>query len=240
MEETKKIRKREEISVEDTWAIEDMYPSDEAWDQELLSLNEDKQTLTGFAGHLAESAETLYAYLENMERVNAKMELLANYCSRRADVDTRNSTYQAMSGRFMNTAVGLGAACSFETPEIMAISDETLDQFYGQEPKLARYRRYLSDLRRRREHVLSPAEEKLLASAGEMAGAPSKIFGAFANADLTFPDAVDAKGNAYPLSSGTFVMYEESEDRQLRRSAYENLYHTLGGFKNTAAAILDA
>ena len=240
MAETKKIPARSEIALEDKWAIEDLYPSDAAWEQELLTLKDDEAFLASFAGHLADGAEKLYAYLERMEQVNAKAELLANYCMRKADEDTRNATYQAMSGKFMSVVVGLSAACSFETPELMAIEEDTLDGFYKAYPALERYRRYLTDLRRRKEHILSPAEEKLLASAGEMAQAPDNIYGSFADADMTFPDAVDAEGNRHPLTQGTFVACEESTDRVLRKSAYENLYHTFAGFKNTAAAILNA
>ena len=185
-----KIRKRSEIPVEDTWALEDLYATDSAWEAELATIAEDQAYMTGFAGRLAESGEVLYTYLERMEQVNAKGELLANYCMRKSDEDTRNGTYQAMVGKFMSMIVGFSAATSFETPELMAITDEQLDAFYAAEPRLERYRRYLTDLRRRKEHVLSPAEEKLLAAAGEMAQAPQKSYGAFANADIKFEDAV--------------------------------------------------
>ena len=240
MEETTKIRKRSEIPVEDTWALEDLYATDEAWEQELATLADDEKALTAFAGMLGDSAENLYGYMEKTEAVNAKAELLANYCMRKADQDTREATYQAMVGKFMSVIVGLSAATSFETPEIMAISDETLDGFYEAYPALERYRRYLTDLRRRKEHVLSPAEEKLLAAAGEMAQAPDNIYGMFADADITFPDAVDSEGKPHPLNQGTFVPYESSPDRVLRKSAYENLYHSFAKFKNTAAATLNA
>ena len=240
MAETTKIRKRSEIPMEDTWALEDLYPSDEAWEQELATLAQNQKELTGFAGKLGDCAQNLYAYLETTEKVNAKIELLANYCMRKADQDTREAAYQAMVGKFMSVYVGLSAATSFETPEIMDISDEKLDGFYTACPKLERYRRYLTDLRRRKAHILSPAEEKLLAAAGEMSQAPDNIYGMFADADISFPDAVDADGNAHPLNQGTFVPYQESPDRVLRKSAYENLYHTFGKFKNTAAAILNA
>ena len=240
MSETTKIRKRSEIPVEDTWAIEDLYATDEAWEQELSTLSEDEKVLTAFAGKLGENAENLYAYMEKTEAVNAKAELLANYCMRRADVDTRDATYQAMVGKFMSVVVALSAATSFETPEIMAISDETLDNFYAELPKLERYRRYLTDLRRRKEHVLSPAEEKLLAATGEMAQAPDNIYGMFADADISFPDAIDAEGKPHQLTQGTFVPCQESPDRVLRKSAYENLYQGFAKFKNTAAATLNA
>ena len=238
--EDNKIRQRHEIPVEDTWALEDLYATDSAWEAELATIAEDQAYMTGFAGRLAESGEVLYTYLERMEQVNAKGELLANYCMRKSDEDTRNGTYQAMVGKFMSMIVGFSAATSFETPELMAITDEQLDAFYAAEPRLERYRRYLTDLRRRKEHVLSPAEEKLLAAAGEMAQAPQKSYGAFANADIKFEDAVDAEGKKHPLSQGTFVPLEECSDRVLRKSAYENLYHGFGNFKNTAASMLNA
>ena len=89
-----------------------------------MNRGEDEKILTSFDGKLVDSAETLCAYLEKTEAVNAKAELLANYCMRRADVDTRDATYQAMVGKFMSVVVGLSAATSFETPELMAIADD--------------------------------------------------------------------------------------------------------------------
>ena len=240
MEEKTKIRSRNEIPVEDTWAIEDLYVNDEAWEKELASLEEDKALLSSFAGRLAESGETLCQYLENMERVNAKGELLGNYCFRKADVDTRDAAYQAMAGKFMSVVVGLGAAISFETPEIVAISEEKLEAFYSACPGLERFRRYLNDVRRLKEHILSPAEEKILAAANELAQSPDNIYGMFADADIKFPDAADSEGNMHPVSQGSFVACEESADRVLRKNAYESLYHSFGAFKNTAAGILNA
>jgi len=240
MEEIKKIPQRSEINNADKWAIEDLYATDEAWEADLKLLEQAGDSLCQYAGKLGESADALLAYLTEMEKTNAKGELLGNYCMRKADEDTRVAKYQAMKGQFMNVVVSLGAKISFETPEIMNISDEKLDAFYAERPGLERYRRYLTNMRRRREHILSPAEEKLLAAAGEMAGTPDDIYGAFADADIAFPDAVDSNGGKHPLSQGTFVACEESPDRELRRSAYENLYNTFGAYKNTAASILNA
>ena len=240
MDQIKKIPQRSEIPVEDKWATEDLYPSDEAWEAELATLEADKAAFVSYAGRLGESGETLYNYLKLEEDVGIKFSRLANYCMRKADEDTRNPVYQAMRGKFMGVAVAMGAARSFETPEIMAISDETLERFYAECPALERYRRALTNERRMKEHTLSPAEEKLLAAAGEMSNAPDDIYGAFADADITFADAVDSQGNKHPLRQGNFVSYEESPDRQLRKSAYENLYDSFANYKNSAAAMLNA
>ena len=240
MEEIKRIRSREEIPAEYKWATEDLYPSDEAWEAELATLSEDQAYLTGFAGRLGESAEILCTYLTAMENMTAKAQKLSAYSMRKSDEDTRNPRYQAMSGRFMSAYVALNTACSFDIPEIMAISDAQLEGFYADCSALERYRRYLTNERRMKPHTLSAAEEKLLTAAVEMSKVPGNLFSTFSNADLTYPDAVDGEGKPHPLSNGTFVMLERSPDRELRRSAYENLYDTLDSFKNTAAGLLNA
>ena len=240
MSNSETIRARDQIPQEDTWALEDLYPSDESWEQALSALTARQAEAAAFAGKLGESGETLCAFLHLVEDVDGQTELLANYAMRKADQDTRNATYQAMVGKLMGVLTAVGAAFSFATPEIMAIPEEALEGFYKAAPGLERYRRYLNNERRRREHTLSAAEERLLAAAGEMANAPETVFGAFLNADMRYPDAVDSEGKPHALSQSTFVPLEESGDRALRKSAYENLYNTLGGMRNTAAGLLDA
>ena len=240
MEDNKRIRSREEIPEEDKWNLADLFATDEDWEAELKTVAGDQAYLAAFAGKLAQTPENLCTYLQRSEEVGVKADRLGNYCMRKADQDTRNATYQAMNGRFTGVFVALQAATSFDTPEIMAISDEVLEKFYAEYPALERYRRYLTDLRRRKAHTLSAAEERLLAAAGEMADAPDNIFSSFAYADLTFADVVDAGGGKYPVTQGTFVSLEESSDRQLRISAYESLYDGYGAFRNTAAAMLNA
>ena len=240
MSNSEAIRTRDQIPQEDTWALEDLYPSDESWEQALSALTARQSEAAAFAGKLGESGETLCAFLHLVEDVDGQTELLANYAMRKADQDTRNAAYQAMVGKLMGVLTAVSAAFSFATPEIMAIPEEALEGFYKAAPALERYRRYLNNERRRREHTLSAAEERLLAAAGEMANAPETVFGSFLNADMRYPDAVDSEGKPHALSQSTFVPLEESGDRALRKSAYENLYNTLGGMRNTAAGLLDA
>ena len=239
MSEMKKIWKREEIPVEHTWATEDLYASDELWEEDLAVMIEDGKHLASFAGKL-NNAEDLYAFLYADEMADLRIGRLAGYCMRKGDEDTRNSTYQAMTGKFRSVMVKIGSDCSFATPELMAISDEDMERFYAEKPELERYRRYLTNMRRLKAHTLSAAEERILAAAGEVAGAPSNIYSMFANADIKFPDAVDAQGNTHAVRQGTFVGLEESADRILRKSAYESLYGSFNDYKNTAAGLLNA
>ena len=234
------IRERKDIPLKDTWALEDLYATDADWEKALARMQARMPELSEFEGRLAQNGQTLCAFLALLEELDTQAESLGNYAMRRGDQDTRDANYQAMNGKFISAVTELSAGLSFATPEIMAIPEESLEGFYADCPRLERYRRYLTDQRRKKAHTLSAPEERLLAAAAEMAGAPDSIYSSLLNADLTYPDALDSEGKPHSLSQSTFVPLEESGDRVLRKSAYENLYHTLNGMRNTAAGLLDA
>ena len=234
------IRERKDIPQKDTWALEDLYATDADWEKALARMQARMPELSEFEGKLAQNGQTLCAFLALLEELDTQAESLGNYAVRRGDQDTRDANYQAMNGKFISAVTELSAGLSFATPEIMDIPEESLESFYADCPRLERYRRYLTDQRRKKAHTLSAAEERLLAAAAEMAGAPDSIYSSLLNADLTYPDAIDSEGKPHSLSQSTFVPLEESGDRVLRKSAYENLYRTLNGMRNTAAGLLDA
>ena len=233
------IPKRSEVPEEMTWNLKDMFESDQAWMAEYEAMKEFPAKIAAFQGTLARSAQDLLAWFRLQDEIELRLSVLMGYASCKGDEDTGNSFYQDVRGKAMNVYVSIASAASFATPEIMAIADETLDRFYAQQPELETYRRSLYQIRRRKDHILSPAEERLLASAGEMANASENIAGVFRNADQIFPDVTDSQGNVHPLTDATFVPLLTSPDRELRRRAFETYYKQLGQYKNTIAATLD-
>ena len=222
------------------WAIEDLFPSDESWEAELTSLRELMTRLPAYQGKLGTSAETLYEYMQLDETLSVLLDRLANYAQRRSDEDTRIARYQAMTDAITAAWVEASSASSFETPELLSIPDETLDEFYRQQPKLTLYRRYFDNIRRKRAHILSPAEEKLLSGTGEMAQSPDNIYSMFSDADLKFRDAVDSQGVPHPVTQSSFVQLLEKPDRVLRRDAFTSFYEPLSQFRHSLAATLSA
>lgn len=233
------IPKRSEVPEEMTWNLKDMFESDQAWMAEYEAMKEFPAKIAAFQGTLARSAQDLLAWFRLQDEIELRLSVLMGYASCKGDEDTGNSFYQDVRGKAMNVYVSIASAAAFATPEIMAIADETLDQFYAQQPELETYRRSLYQIRRRKDHILSPAEERLLASAGEMANASENIAGVFRNADQIFPDVTDSQGNVHPLTDATFVPLLTSPDRELRRRVFETYYKQLGQYKNTIAATLD-
>ncbi|MBR5343471.1 MAG: oligoendopeptidase F [Oscillospiraceae bacterium] len=232
--------KRSEVPEELTWNLKDMFDSDEAWMAEYESLQQLPAQILAYRGRLGESAETLLEFLRAQDELELRFAPFFGYASCKNDQDQADARYQDMRGKAMSCIIAISSAASFATPEIMAIDEDRLNLFYIAQPELETYRRSLYQIRRRKAHILSPEEEKLLAAAGEMAEAPENIGSVFRNADLKFPEVEDSRGEKHALTGGSFVPLEESADRVLRRNAFEALYGRMGEYKNTIAATLDA
>ncbi len=236
----KEIPLRSQQLKENCWAVEDIYPTEEAWSQALSESASLPEELGAYQGKLGESAETLLSYLTRMEEISHQADRLFVYAMLRADEDTANSTHQAMKGKCFSFLVSLSSATAFEGPELVAIPDETLDAFYAQEPGLTKYRRYLTKARLEKPHILSQAEEKLLAGAAEVGAAPSNIFNTLNNADMTFPAVTDSEGVTYPLTNGSYISLMERSDRTLRENAFRSFYGVYESYANTLAASYNA
>ncbi len=234
------IPRRSEVPKEYTWNLGDMFESDEAWLHEYEALKTMPEKIAAFQGRLGESAEELLGFFRLEDELTVRLGKLIGYASCKGDQDTGDSFYQDMRGKSMSAAVTISSASAFAVPEIMAIPEDTLNLFRIARPELQTYERNLYQIRRRAAHILSPAEEKLLAAAGEMADSPDNIGSTFRNAELKFPDVEDGEGVKHQLTNGSFVPLEESSDRVLRRNAFETYYRRIGEFKNTIASTLDA
>ena len=233
------ILPRSEVPEEFTWNLGDMFESDAAWLAEYEALKVYPEKLSAFRGRLGESAAELLAFMKLSDEIDLRVTVLYGYASCKSDQDTANGTYQDYRGKAMATFIAIDGASAFSTPEIMEIPDDTMERFYKDESELETYRRVITKLRRRREHILSPECERILAAAGEMAETPENIGSVFRNADITFPDVTDSQGNTHKLTGGSFVPLLESPDVTLRRNTFETYYNRLGEFKNTVASILD-
>ncbi len=235
-----KIPARSELDPQFTWATTDLYPSDEAWEAEIPKVKAMIDQFKAFQGKLSESARSLLDYMKLEDAFNLLAEPFAYYAFYKQDEDTRSPAGQKMNGQVSNLLVQIGEATAFAVPEILEISDADMDRFYQEAPELEHYRLALTRIRRQKAHTLSKEQEALLASAQKLGQSPSSIYNFLNDADLPFPDAVDQDGNRHPLSQGTFIPMEQSADRALRKSAFENFYSAFGQFRNTFASTLEA
>lgn len=233
-----RIPQRSEVASEYKWKINDIYASDEAWERGLEKARAAAEIIPQYKGQLCVSAQKLLEYMQYDDELTVLLENLINYAQRKNDEDTREARYQDMVSRIETVLVQISGAAAFVTPEILSISDETLDGFYKACPDMELYRLCLDRVRIKREHILSENEERLMALSGELMSSPDNIFSMLNDADMKFPDAVDGEGNSHQVTHGSFIPLMQSDDRALRKSAFMSLYSVYEGYKNTSAAIL--
>ena len=235
-----KIPNRENVPKEYTWALEDLYASTDEWKKDMEKMKAFVPQITSFQGRLGESSKALLDFLKLQDEITILIDSFANYSFRKADEDTKNTTWQGYKDQTSSLYVALAGAFSFAEPEILTISDETLETFLAEEPALEEYRRYLSNIRRKKAHILSNEEERIMAAAGDLMQAPGDINGLLNNADMTFPDVTDKGGNKLPVTHASFIPLMHNSDRNVRKEAFTSLYSTYDSLKNTSAAILSA
>ncbi|MBS7368536.1 MAG: oligoendopeptidase F [Oscillospiraceae bacterium] len=237
---SERIPQRDELPAESKWAINDIYPTDEAWESDFAKASGFAEKIASYKGRLCADSAALLEYMRMDDELSVLLDSLVNYAQRKSDEDTRKAAYQDMVSRVEMLYVSLAGAGAFVTPELLSLSDENMERFYSEQPDLLLYKRVFDIMRKRREHTLSEAEERIMALAGEMAGSPDTIFSMLNDADMKFPDAVDSSGNAHQVTHGSFIPLMQSPDRQLRKSAFQSLYSVYEGHKNTFAATLGA
>ncbi|PVE68014.1 oligoendopeptidase F [Priestia megaterium] len=234
----KKLPSRSEIKVEDTWKLEDIFASDDAWEKEFEEVKALIPQMEKFKGKLGESAQTLYDALQEQDELTMRVSKLYTYAHMRYDQDTTNSFYQGLNDRIKTLYTQIASALSYVTPEILSIEESKIKQYMAEHKELKLYAHALDEITRERPHILSESEEALLAQASEMLGSSSNTFGMLNNADLEFPSIKDENGEEVEITHGRYIRFLESSDRRVREEAFKAVYETYGKFKNTFASTL--
>lgn len=236
----RELPKREEIKMEYRWKIEDLYPNDRKWEEDADIMRKKTEELTRFRNHAGDNSGILLEMLKEDDRASELMEKLYVYANQRLHEDTGNSFYQNMSGKAQKLMDDLSKATAYMAPEILEISDESLERFYEEQPGLRLYRQYLINMRREKKHRLPVREEELLARAASAAGGPSDIYSMFNNADLVFPEITGEDKEKIRITHGRYMTFLRSRDQDVRRAAFQGLHNTYSDFRNTMAATFEA
>lgn len=234
------IKSRDEIELKYQWDLSKIFATDEIFEEQLEAAKGFIPQISAFQGKISQDPQELLAYLKQDDEIGIQLMKLVNYSQRKSDQDTRVGKYQEYVGQVMSLYVSICSAAAWFTPELLTVDEEKMTGFYAACPELELYRRSLDRIFKSRAHTLSPAEEALLASAGEMAQQPDNIYSLLSDADMVFPSAVDSEGKERAITQGSYVPLLYSQDRTLRKSAFEQYYSVYRQFRNSCAAILSA
>lgn len=232
------VLKRKDVPAEHRWKLEDLFASQQAWDQEYQSVKQKLSEIGKFEGKLKDAA-AIKACFELEDELSLHTERLYVYANMKNHEDMADPVYQALSDKSKKLSVEANEAMSFISPEILSLSDDQLGKLVN-DPELAFYKRTLEEMIRQKQHVLGKNEEALMAQVGNLSQAPSTIFGMLNNADLKFPKVKNENGDEIELTHGRYIQFLESRDPVVRKEAFEAVYSTYAKQKNTIAATLAA
>ncbi|WKF67047.1 oligoendopeptidase F [Streptococcus equi] len=229
---------RSHLEEKYTWDLSTIFATDAAWETEADSLSAAIEAARQQAGHLLDSSSSLLDITELQLELARRVEKLYVYASMKNDQDTTVAKYQEYQAKASGIYAKFSEAFSFYEPEFMDLTQETYQAFLAENPELAVYDHFFDKLFKAREHVLSQAEEELLAGAQEIFNGAEETFSILDNADIAFPIVTNDKGEEVELTHGNFISLMESKDRTVRQAAYEAMYSTYEQFQHTYAKTL--
>lgn len=234
----KPLPRREDVPVQDTWDLESMYPTVEAWEAAYRQLESELPALAAFQGRLVESATNLHQFLSLADRLMPELMKIYNYAERKFDVDTTNQEHAARVSRAQGLWARFGATVAFARPEMLTLEPDTIARFMAAEPALKIYKHFFDDLLRQKPHVRSAEVEEVMAQAGEVIATPANIYTVLANADLKFAEARTGTKKRVPVAQGNIEDLLSGPDRTLRKNAWESFADGFLGMKNTFAEVM--
>jgi oligoendopeptidase F len=235
-----KPRARQEVPEEDRWDLTDLYESDEQWEEDLRRSEAFAEEALSWKGRLGESPATLRAAVESLQSHERRLSKLVVYAHLRQDEDLSVSRHGEMFSRATTRVTEYNSAQSFFEPELLSIPDEKMGEWL-ETAELAPYRAWLEERLRYRPHILSPAEERLMAMTSDFARGFTTAFGQLANVDMPdrLPEIEKADGTRVKLTNSNLVPLQQEDDRETRHRAFSGYYGELGGNLNTYGALLD-
>ncbi|MGB4007091.1 MAG: oligoendopeptidase F [Bacillota bacterium] len=232
---------RSEVPVDETWRLDDMFQSMEAWEAELAAVERIIPQVAEFQGRLGDGASVLRKCYETVELLARRFEKISTYAYLRFSEDGTNPVGQELMGRTMAAQARLDSAIAFMRPEILSLPDGTLEGYFSEEPGLETFRRRLELILSDRPYVLSAETETAIAALREVLDAPKMVYEWTKTSDISFEPAVDSEGHEVPVSFATYEeILEVSPDAALRRSAYTSFSRGLARYQNALAGTFAA
>jgi oligoendopeptidase F len=226
-------RERAEISDKYKWNLEDLYSSDEVWNEAKQKLVDRFDEVSGYKGTLANSASELLACLKFSSNVSKEFGRLYSYANMKSDEDVGNSKYLAMKQEIQQLSTDYSSKAAFIRPEIAQMDKDKIDEFIEQKRGLKIYKMPLYDIQRTKAHTLSDKEEKILAQASLLAGGPASIFSVFSNAELPYPEITLSDGTTARLTKAGYAQHRASPNRDDREAVFQAFWDTFTKFKGT-------
>jgi oligoendopeptidase F len=228
---------RGEIQDQYKWRLEDIYESDDAWEDDYKKLEEMIPTISKYKGSLAKNSKNIAECLYHIQDINRLHDKLYVYANMRSHENLSVEKYLEMVDRVGSLGSTIGEVAAFITPELSAIAEDKLKSFMKTDD-LKDYDLYLQNILDGKSHTLSEAEESIMALAETLSSTPENVYEAFKYKDRKAKKIKNENGEDLLLSYGNYSILLENPNRDMRRKAFEGEFSSYNENINTLAAAL--
>ncbi|MDO4671042.1 MAG: oligoendopeptidase F [Aerococcus sp.] len=230
----KEIQPRQNIESSWQWDLTTIFKTDEDWQVAHDAVMADLKVASAYQGTLHQGSAQVRSALAAILKVSQMMERVYVYAHLKHDQDTSVPEYIQMVGQASTMATKVSSELSWFEPEVLQLASEIAAELRTDEA----YGHYFTNLLDKKEHVLNPEGEALLAQAGEVFSASERTFDFLNDTDLKFASVTTKNGKAIKVSHGSFGILLEDSDRTVREQAFHNVYAAYRSVENTMAAIM--
>ena len=234
---TEHVATRAEIPESDKWDLRHLFADVSKWQEDFAWVQQTYPLLRAWKGKLGESAKNLAECLEFEKTIDQKIERLYHFASLQLAEDSANTQYLARVGQIQNLLTKIGETSAFLIPEIQAIPDEKFEKFMA-DLALKEWRIQLHKIRRLKPHVLSEAEERILALGAVALSGYDDAFSQLTDVDMKFGVLTDETGREKPLTQSSYSSFLIKRDHELRKRAFHQFYAEFQDHQYTLATSL--
>ena len=234
----KKMLKRDEIDQKYKWNLTDYYENWEAWDREISEVKELMKKVPEYKGKIRYSCEKFIELIKLEEELNRRAEKLYVYPYMLKDLNSKDEVASIKMQEIQALFTQYSVTVAWMTPEILEIPKETMEKWIEKNEELRDQKFNIMEIYRLQGHVLDAEKEKLLSYYGQYMGSPDDIYGELSISDMKWNEVELSDGYKGPVTNGIYSkVLSTNRNQEDRRKAFEALYSSFDGNKNTYAAI---
>ena len=227
---------RNNIDKKYQWDLSKIYDNIDEFRNDMELVKSELSNFSKFKG-IVYDENSLYDVISLCMNVSRTIGKLQVYTSLLCDEDTSINKNQELKEEVNNLCSEYSKATYFVDADILKLDYDDIIEFYKKNDKLLQYERYFLEMFRYKEHTLSNEEEKLLADLSLTFGNNYESYELLKDSDMSFPNfCVDME--EYELNNSNYSLYIESDDREIRKGAFDMLYDTYKQYKNIFASLL--
>lgn len=231
-------KQRKEISDKYKWDLSKVYSSSDEVKADIEKLKTRVDDYLKYKGKITSSSDMLLKATDDYFALARILDKLIVYSHMKFDEDKGVSESESLMGIVDKFADEVSEKLAFYTPEVLSADYDKIKNFIAGNESLEKYSFMFEDLFREKRHILPLEQEEMMARLGEILSSPENTFRVLDDVNLKFDDITDENGNKVVLNNSNYSNYLKSEDRNVRKEAFESLYKSYSNYKNTFASLL--